>query len=53
VAGQIEEGVSPAADLVYSLAARAGLDAATSRTRELLEEAGADAARAVAEASRA
>jgi glycerate kinase len=53
VAGQIEEGVSPAADLVYSLAARAGLDAATSRTRELLEEAGADAARAMAEASRA
>jgi glycerate 2-kinase len=44
IAGQLEEGAAPAADLVYSLAARAGVDAAMSRTATLLEEAAAEAA---------
>ena len=44
IAGEIEDGVSPPADVVYSLAARAGRDAAMSRTAELLEDAAADAA---------
>lgn len=48
VAGQIEEGVAPPADLVYSLAARAGLRAAMERAPELLEEAAAEAADALA-----
>jgi glycerate 2-kinase len=48
VAGQIEEGVAPPADLVYSLAARAGLRAAMERAPELLEEAAAEAAGALA-----
>jgi glycerate kinase len=47
VAGQIEDGVVPPADLVYSLASRAGLAEATERARELLEEAAADAAAAI------
>lgn len=47
VAGQVEEGVSPPADLVYSLAGRAGLADAMGRTRELLEEAATEAARAL------
>lgn len=45
VAGQVEEGARPQADLVYSLATRMGLDAALARTRELLTEAAAQAAR--------
>lgn len=44
IAGQIEEGVRPAADLVYDLTARAGLEAAMTRTRELVVEAAAEAA---------
>ena len=44
IAGEIEEGVRPGADEVYSLAARAGREAAMSRPAELLEEAAADAA---------
>ena len=47
VAGQVEASVSPPADLVYSLAERAGLEAALERPEELLEEAAAEAARAV------
>jgi glycerate kinase len=47
VAGQVEDGVVPPADLVYSLAARAGLAQATERPRELLEDAAADAAAAI------
>jgi glycerate kinase len=47
VAGQVEEGVSPPADLVYSLAERAGLADAMGRTRELLEEVATEAARAL------
>lgn len=43
VAGEIEEGVTPAADHVYSLAARAGLEAALTRPGELLEETAAEA----------
>jgi glycerate 2-kinase len=45
VAGQVEEGARPPADLVYSLASGAGLEAALGRTRELLEETAARAAR--------
>jgi glycerate kinase len=48
VAGQVEASVTPPADLVYSLVERAGLAAALERPGELLEEAAADAARAVA-----
>jgi glycerate kinase len=44
IAGEIEEGVRPGADEVYSLAARAGREAAMTRPAELLEEAAADAA---------
>jgi glycerate kinase len=47
VAGQVEGSVTPPADLVYSLAERAGLAAAMERPGELLEEAAADAAMAV------
>jgi glycerate kinase len=47
VAGQVEPSVSPPADLVYSLADRAGLEAALARPRELLEEAAAEASAAV------
>jgi glycerate kinase len=49
VAGQIEEGVTPPAELVYSLAARAGLRAAMERAAELLEETAAEAAGSLAE----
>jgi glycerate 2-kinase len=45
VAGQVEPGTEPPSDLVYDLAARAGLDAALGRAAELLEEAAAEAAR--------
>ncbi len=45
VAGQIQEGSRPDADVVYSLAERAGLDEAMARPRELLEEAGEEVAR--------
>jgi glycerate 2-kinase len=44
IAGQIEEGASPPADLVFSLAARAGEAAALARAGGLLEEAAAEAA---------
>lgn len=43
VAGEIEDGVAPPADHVYSLAARAGLEAALTRPGELLEETIAEA----------
>jgi glycerate 2-kinase len=49
VAGQVDEGTHPPADLVYDLASRAGLDAALNRAPELLEDAAADAAAAVKE----
>jgi glycerate 2-kinase len=49
VAGQIEEGPRPDADVVYSLAERAGLDEAMARPRELLEEAGEELARRFAD----
>jgi glycerate kinase len=45
VAGQIEEGPRPHADVVYSLAEQAGLDEAMARPRELLEQAGEELAR--------
>jgi glycerate 2-kinase len=45
VAGQIQEGSRPDADVVYSLAERVGLDEAMARPRELLEEAGEEVAR--------
>jgi glycerate 2-kinase len=44
VAGQIEHGIEPPADLVYDLASRAGLRAAMDRPGELLEQAAGDAA---------
>jgi glycerate kinase len=44
IAGEIEEGLMPPADLVYSLAARAGLETALTRPAELLQDAAADAA---------
>lgn len=47
IAGQVEEGVLPEADLVFDLAQRAGLEAALSRTRELVEEAAAEAAKSM------
>jgi glycerate 2-kinase len=47
VAGQVDPSVRPPADLVYSLADRAGLEAALARPRELLEEAAAEASAAV------
>lgn len=49
VAGQVEPGVVPEADLVYDLAERYGLEAAMGRTRDLLEEVGAEAARELAD----
>jgi glycerate 2-kinase len=45
VAGQIEEGPRPDADVVYSLAEDAGLAEAMARPRELLEHAGEEVAR--------
>jgi glycerate 2-kinase len=49
IAGQVEEGARPPAELVYTLASRAGLGDAMSRTREILEEAATEAASAVRE----
>jgi glycerate kinase len=49
VAGQVEEGAEPSADLVFDLASRAGLDAALHRARELVEDAASEAAAAVME----
>jgi glycerate kinase len=49
VAGQIEEGPRPDADVVYSLVERAGLDEALARPRELLEQAGEELARQFAD----
>lgn len=49
VAGQVEEGAEPPADLVFDLASRAGLDAALSRARELVEDAASEAAAAMRE----
>lgn len=48
IAGQVERGLEPPADLVYSLAEREGLDAALSRPEELVREAARDAAAATA-----
>jgi glycerate kinase len=47
VAGQVEEGAEPPADLIFDLASRAGLDAALHRARELVEDAASEAAAAV------
>jgi glycerate 2-kinase len=47
VAGQIERGVEPPADLVYDLASLVGLQAAMDRPGELLGEAAGDAAGAL------
>jgi glycerate kinase len=47
VAGRIERGVEPSADLVYSLVDRAGEEDAMSRTRELVMEAASEAARSL------
>lgn len=44
IAGEIENGLSPQADMVYALVARAGREAAMTRPAELLEEAAAEAA---------
>ncbi|HET6771212.1 MAG TPA: glycerate kinase [Actinomycetota bacterium] len=44
IAGEIDEGLTPQADLVYSLSARVGREASLARTAEVLEEAAADAA---------
>jgi glycerate kinase len=44
IAGDIESGLTPQAELVYSLAARAGIETSLARPAELLEEAAADAA---------
>lgn len=49
IAGQVEEGADPPADVVYSLAAREGIEAAMTRTGELIESAAADAATRVLE----
>jgi glycerate 2-kinase len=49
IAGQVEEGAVPPAELVYSLASRAGLENAMGRTRETLEQAATEAASAVRE----
>jgi glycerate 2-kinase len=44
VAGEVETSLTPPADLVYSLAQRAGREAALARPRELLQETAAEAA---------
>jgi glycerate kinase len=44
IAGRIDPAVEPDADIVWSLADRAGEEAAMSRAREILEEAAAEAA---------
>jgi glycerate kinase len=49
IAGQIEKGPLPDADVVYSLAEQASLDEAMARPRELLEEAGEEVARRFAD----
>jgi glycerate 2-kinase len=47
IAGRIEEGADPPADMVYSLAERAGPDEAMARASELVIEAAAEAAKAI------
>jgi glycerate 2-kinase len=49
IAGRVGPEVDPAADLVYSLADRAGEEAAMARAGELVEEAAAEAALALEE----
>ena len=49
VAGRIQAGIEPPADLVYDLSARAGSGPAMERARDLVEDASAEAAAAVAE----
>jgi glycerate 2-kinase len=44
IAGRVEDGVDPPADLVYSLSEQGGEDAAMERTAALVEEAAFDAA---------
>lgn len=44
VAGQVEEGVRPDAEVVVDLVARFGVEAAVARTRALLEEVGREVA---------
>jgi glycerate kinase len=51
IAGQIEDGVRPDADAVYSLVDRAGLEAALTRSSELLEATAEEAARSLGEVS--
>ena len=48
VAGRIDAGIDPPADLVYDLSARAGSGPAMERARDLVEDASADAAAALA-----
>ncbi len=45
VAGEVEDGLRVPADLVYDLTVRAGREAALTRTRALVEEVAAEAAR--------
>ncbi|HEV3473759.1 MAG TPA: glycerate kinase [Actinomycetota bacterium] len=47
VAGRIEAGVRPPADIVFSLAERWGTEAAMERARDLLEAVGEEAASAI------
>jgi glycerate kinase len=47
VAGQIEPGIRPPADMVFSLEDRSGMEAAMDRPRELLEGVGEEAASAI------
>jgi glycerate 2-kinase len=49
IAGQVEDGAAPPADLVYSLASRAGAQRAMTGAREAVEDAAAEAASAVRE----
>ena len=51
IAGSIEEGGDPPADLVYSLVDRAGREEALARAEELTAEAAGEAAAAIREAS--
>jgi glycerate kinase len=49
IAGRVEEGAEPPADVVYSLVERAGPDEAMARARELVIEAAAEAAATMGE----
>ena len=49
IAGRVEEGAEPPADVVYSLVERSGPDEAMARARELVIEAAAEAAATMGE----